>query len=297
MQRTFSRSVGMIWVLLGAACYGVVASVVKMSYADGYTGIQISAAQTTMGTLLAWLLAACRPRDWVNPLREPWWQLSLVGIFGLVLTTFFYYLALSRLDASLAIILLFQFTWITIVFDVVFRRKRPTRWQLGSAAVIVAGTVLAVGIRPEALRTTDLPGVLLGFSAAVTYSLFIYCTGRIETRMKPVQKSAVMMTAALPVIYVLYPPQVIFQAEAGGLLVWGLIAGLLGQVLPIIFFNAGIPRTGSTLASILASVELPVGMLCALWLLGEAIAPGQWLGMLVILGGIVLAERSGGDSG
>jgi drug/metabolite transporter (DMT)-like permease len=291
MKPQTERIGAVLLVLLGATCYGFLSPLIKLAFGMGYTDIQVSVSQITMGTLLLWLGVAVRPKLWSNPFREPWWQLSLVGIFGLVLTTLLLNKSLQLLDASLALIMLFQFTWITMVLDLLVNRRRPSKFQVIAAMVILSGTLCAVGLSKDTLESINPIGIALGFASACTYSLFLFFTGRIQTQLHPLMKSAVMVTAALPIVYILYPPVDVFSEGTGLLLLWGLILGTLGQMLPLLFFNIGIPRLGSTLSSILASMELPVGMIAAWLILGELISPVQWVGMLLILIGVVIAER------
>jgi drug/metabolite transporter (DMT)-like permease len=72
--------------------------------------------------------------------------------------------------------------------------------------------------------------------------------------------------------------------------VWGVLLGILGTVLPIVCFNAGIPRIGGGLAALLGSLELPVAVLVAYLLLGEPLSWWQGAGIALILAGIVAAE-------
>jgi drug/metabolite transporter (DMT)-like permease len=291
MESPSKRWGAIVLVLLGASSYGLLSPLIKLAYGMGFNNIQVSVSQITMGTILLWLGVAMRPRLWRNPFREPWWQLSLVGIFGLVLTTLLLNKSLQLLDASVSIVLLFQFTWITIVLDMLINRKRPSLYQLIAAGIILAGTLCAVGLSKDTLADLSPVGVALGLASACTYSLFLFFTGRIETGLHPLMKSAVMVTAALPIVYILYPPSEIFGPGTGGLLLWGILLGTFGQMLPLLFFNIGIPRLGSTLSSILASMELPVGMIAAWLILGELVAPVQWIGILLILLGVFIAER------
>ena len=43
--------------------------------------------------------------------------------------------------------------------------------------------------------------------------------------------SAIMLTAAMPVMYILYPPTVFVHENGSTLLLWGLLLGFLGQVV------------------------------------------------------------------
>lgn len=278
-------------ILLGASSYGVLSPTIKLAYRSGWPDLQITASQMTMGTLLVWLLVAVTPAAWSNPFRGPWIKLALHGIVGLALTNIFLNAALVELNATLAIVMLFQFTWITVLFDAWSKKRWPSAWQWGAILLILAGTVLAVGLPSTGIGHISLKGVLLGLGAAVSYSCLLFFTGRIESRLHPLMKSAYMLTATLPLIYILQPPDVLFQAGGGELVLWGLLLGFLGQVVPTIFFNIGIPRVGSSLAAMLGAVELPVAMLTALLLLGEGVLTLQWLGILLIVGGILVSEK------
>ncbi|MNI40701.1 EamA-like transporter family protein [compost metagenome] len=66
---------------------------------------------------------------------------------------------------------------------------------------------------------------------------------------------------------------------------------MLGQVIPTVAFNIGIPRIGSSVAAMLGSIELPAAVIAAFFLLGEAVVWIQWLGMGCILVGIVISEK------
>ncbi|MCL6458171.1 MAG: DMT family transporter [Gorillibacterium sp.] len=285
------RWINIMLILLGAASYGLLSPTIKLAYRDGWQGMQITTSQMTMGTVLVWLLVAVLPATWSNPFRGPWIKLAINGVIGLALTNLFLNAALTELDATLSIVLLFQFTWITVLLDAWSKKRLPSRWQWIAIAIILLGTLLAVGISSVGLANISFKGVAFGLAAGVSYSFLLFFTGRIETTLHPLMKSAFMLTAALPIIYILQPPDFLFQAGGGTLILWGLLLGFLGQVLPTVFFNIGIPKVGSSLSAMLGAVELPVAMITAFLLLGEQISLMQWAGMLLIIGGILVSEK------
>jgi drug/metabolite transporter (DMT)-like permease len=52
--------------------------------------------------------------------------------------------------------------------------------------------------------------------------------------------------------------------------------------------NAGFPSTGLGLGSIVSSLELPVSVLMAYFILSEELIALQWFGILLILAAIVI---------
>ena len=123
----------------------------------------------------------------------------------------------------------------------------------------------------------------MGLLSALTYSIFLFFTGQVVSTLPPLMNSAIMLTAAMPVIYILYPPTVFVDENGSMLMLWGLLLGFLGQVVPTVTFNIGIPRIGSALAAMLGSVELPVAVLLLICLLESRLAGLQWVGMALIL--------------
>jgi len=283
-----------VLILLGAASYGILSPFIKIAYRSGWNDGEITASQMTLGTVITWLLVLIRRKSWSNPFRAPWIKLSAVGIIGLAMTTVVYNITLMELDATLAIVLLFQFTWITVVMNAIANRRWPNRYQMAAIFLVLTGTLLAVNVFAIDWQRFSIRGIIYGLSAAFSYSLFLFLIERIKDKdtipTNPLMKSAIMLTAALVPIYWIYPPQFFVQPGAGSLLLWGLLLGTLGQVIPTLFFNIGIPRLGSSFSAMLGSVELPVAVLGALLIVGEKVVTVQWLGMLLILLGIVVSE-------
>ncbi|WP_246079680.1 EamA family transporter [Paenibacillus piri] len=286
-----ARWLAVLLVLIGASSYGLLSPVIKTAYNAGWSGMQITSSQMSMGALVLWVLVIGQRKAWSNPFKGPWIQLSLIGILGLAMCTVLYNMALSELDATVAIVLLFQFTWMTIAMEAIITRTWPRRNQWLAVAIIMLGTLLSVEVFQADWSRFTVKGLWLGLGSAAAYSFFLYMTGRILTPMHPLMKSAVMLTSALPLLYLTYPPVAFVQPGAGSLILWGLLIGTLGQVIPSITFMIGIPRIGSSLAAMLGAMELPVGIVASLFILGETVHIGQWFGMLLILAGMFLAEK------
>ncbi|ACT04242.1 DMT family transporter [Paenibacillus sp. JDR-2] len=285
---------GVVMVITAAACYGIMSPVLKLAYEHDYTFQQITVHQVGIGAALLWILLLLRPSSWSKLAfsLKHWAALAFTGIFGLSMTTILYNQTLERLDASFSIVLLFQFMWITILLESLRNRKWPTIWQWAAIVMAMAGTVLAAGLLQNKLTDMDWVGVGCGLGSALSYSLFLFLAGGVAPGYDPVFKSALMMSCGFIVILVLYGSKA-FEGgvdQQWGLLGWGLALGLLGQVMPTVFFNAGIPRVGSGLASMLGATELPVAVVSAWLILGEPITLIGTAGILLILGGIVVAE-------
>ncbi|TFE19610.1 EamA family transporter [Cohnella luojiensis] len=295
MDRSKKPLLAISLVLIGATGYGLVAAVFKLAITDGWSVTELTLYQVMSGTSLLWLALGMtrigKRGSSLSNTWQSWLRLVVIGVIGLSLTTLFYNEALSRLDASLAIVLLFQFTWITILLESIRKRAWPTRPEWLAIVCIAIGTVMAVGLLEQDISRLDGWGVLLGLLSAVTYSLFFFLSGFLSHRLDPIAKSAVMSTASLAFILLLHAPAAFTISFDGELARWGLLLGFLGTAFPFFCFNYGIPKIGSGLAALLGSMELPAAVIAAFVFLGEPLTLWQGAGIALIIAGIMAAQR------
>lgn len=271
-------------VFFGGCCYGVLSTFVKLAYSAGFSAPEVTGAQYFFGTMLIWIVFLFSKKGKLTIKQVV--ILLLSGIpFGL--TSLFYYQSLKTLDASLAIIFLFQFVWIGTIFDWVFYKKKPSKEKLVSIAVLLIGSSLAANIISGKISVLPWEGTFWGLSASLMFTTFIFLSGSIEKDTPPVLKSALLSTGALIVVYTLYPPTFLFEFSVlVGLVPFGVFLGLFGVALPPLLFSIGMPHVGPGLGTILTASELPVAVIMSSIILSEFVSWPQWIGVLLILCGI-----------
>lgn len=273
-----------ILVFLGGCCYGILSTFVKLAYSKGFSINEVLGSQFLFGVLMIWLIALC-----INEKRIRVKHVFTLLVSGTTmgLTGLFYYQSLQYIDASFAIILLFQFTWIGIFFDTVFNKVKLDRIKVVAVCLLLVGSILASGLFGTHDATFSLIGTIWGLLSAVTFATFIFVSGRVATSVHPIVKSAVMSTGGALFILVLFPPAFIVNgALMEGLWIYGGILGFFGVLLPPILFNVGMPKVGSGIGTILSASELPTAVLMSLFVLREVVTIIQWLGVIIILFGI-----------
>ncbi|GAX88724.1 EamA family transporter [Effusibacillus lacus] len=283
-------------VLAGATSYGLLGPFVKKAYNAGFTPQDVTSSQFAFALLVLAVLSFFSWRSLRQVSRRDLLRLSLLGVLSTG-TSVFYYFSLHYLPASLGIVLLFQFVWVVMVIDYLVARRKPTGLKWLSLMLVMVGTLLAVNVFAADWQKVSSVGLLLGLLSSVTYGGFLYGYEKVESRAPAVVNSFILSFASVVAIFLIFPPQFVWNGTlGGGLWMWALLIGSLGQVIPPILFNKGIPVVGGTLAGLLASIELPVAVMAAAWLLSEQVLLIQWLGILLILGGIVVAELQGRES-
>jgi len=284
---------GAILVFLGACSFGVLTTLVKISYSEGFTLAEVTGAQVFFGAIVLWLILAGRALFQNIKFQFTWqnsWKVLLTGIStGLV--SLCYYKSIQELPASIGILLLMQFTWISMLLEIIIHRKFPTRMQWISVIFILLGTYLAGNVYSLDNIPFSLEGIGYGFLAGFFYAVFIWANGRVGNALVPVQKSAMMITGSCIFIFMIFPPEFLWNGSlSAGLWSWGLVFALFGTVIPPLFYAYGIPKTGVGLSSILSSAELPVAVFFSSWLLQEKVTGLQWVGVATILFAIVVAN-------
>ncbi|WP_339149240.1 MULTISPECIES: DMT family transporter [unclassified Sutcliffiella] len=275
-------------VFLGGCCLGILSTFVKLAYAAGYSMSEVTGSQVLVGTLIIWVVTFFgRKKDFqaIQTLK-----LVLAGI-PMGLTGLLYYQSLQTLEASLAIICLFQFIWIGTLIEWIFYKKRPSSGKVLSIVILLSGSVLAAGIFGGSVESVSLQGVLWGVLAALTFSIFIFLSGIVGKDIPAIQKSALLSTGGLIVTFTLFPPVFLVDLQTViGLAPYGLILGIFGVVLPPLLFSIGMPHVGPGLGTILTASELPVAVIMSALVLSEHISVYQWVGVALILGGIMVGN-------
>ncbi|TDG37895.1 EamA family transporter [Pedobacter changchengzhani] len=284
---------GILLVFFGACSYGILSTFVKLAYRDGYSLGDVTGVQALFGAIILWSLFFVQTKTTAYKLKKtkiitPWWKMVLAGsCTGLV--SICYYQSVKLVPNSVAIILLMQFIWMTILFEFVVYKKKPTSVQLFAVLLVLGGTVLASGMLEASIHTLSLKGIGFGILAAGAYAGFLILNGKIGNEYPPLKKSALMVTGACIFIFILLPPAFLFNgALQGSLLKWGLIIAVFGTVIPPVFYADGVPRIGTAVSSILSAAELPVAVLMAAIVLNEEVSVLRWVGVVVILSAMIL---------
>jgi drug/metabolite transporter (DMT)-like permease len=303
-------------VFLGAASYGILSTFVVLAYGQGYSLGEVVGSQMMIGFALTWALSAFLRNRVKQKRQEPFAaaeravateaeaakpvatklsakQKLLLMLAGTptAITGLLYYESLRYIPASVAILLLFQFTWMGVLIQAVRLRKRPERKTYATLAILLGGTLLAAGVTEPGASGFHFGGILLGLLAAVSYTLFMLFNGKAVPTAAPVERSKWMMFGAMALVFLIFPPQFLWNGGLfGDLFLFGLLLGVFGAFIPPLLFAYGIPHIGEGLAGILGAAELPVAVLLSAVVLHEEVSALQWIGVGIVLAGVALPE-------
>jgi len=303
---------GVIFVGVGASIYGMLATFVKMSYKEGFTTSEVTTAQFVMGFLglliLNFIQTITSKKTLLSPTSKEFRMLMLAGT-SLGCTSLFYYISVQYINVSIAIVLLMQSVWFSVVVESFITKKFPNAKKIIATLIVLIGTVFATNIINLEVKI-DWHGIFWGLLAAASFTMTMFTSNTLATNLPVLRKSIIMLSGGAVIILLF-----LFFAQIGPLhfeglkhfylnftentqhirpfnysIFWtyGFILALFGTIIPPILFNLGFPNTGLGLGSIISSLELPVSVTMAFVLLGEQVLFIQWLGIILILFAIVL---------
>lgn len=276
-------------IVIGSSSYGILSTIIKLAMEHGFTTAEAVTSQYVIGFLLAIILSVITQR------ALP--KISLKGFIVIMISGFLtgttgivYGQAVHYLPASLAVVMLFQFTWIGLFLDCIIHRRRPTRPELISLVFLVAGTILAAGILDVDLSGLDWRGWAFGLAAAFSFACFMQFNSKQVEGISTIGRMTIMSLFSMIIVLVFQAPEIVTNGKLfnTSLLYFGLTLGFFGIILPIILFTIAVPKVGGGIASILSAIELPVAIIVSVIVLHEALTWIQIIGIILVLFGMML---------
>lgn len=303
MRGKRNPNLGWALIILSSLLFGLNASTSKVLVHAGFEPNFIVGFRSTATATLALILVLS-----VNPksLRLHWRELPMLILFavlGITMMQWTYTNAVARLPVGIA--LLFEYTSavsIPIINWLIFRKRASKQIWLG-IGFAMAGVVIVSQIWHSSL---DPVGVAFAFGAMGCVSFYFIMSEHIQSSRDSFSTLFYTMTISAVFWFSLTKPQLSHQPDlAAGLNLTGNLAqihvpmwvglvwlGVMGSFLPMLFNYLALRHITSTDAGLASISEVIFAFsFGAIWL-GEAISGIQLLGAVLVIAGIVLAQRS-----
>lgn len=205
-------------------------------------------------------------------------------------TSICYYTSVSMLPGAVALTLLFQYVWVSVLIECLVERKLPSRSTVVAIVIVLVGTLFAAGVFEGSIASLSPLGIVAGAGSAVFYALYLYLSGRIGVD-QPASLRAAMLPAGGLIATSLANPACYTTAFFNPL-TWPFAIGMsvIGVILPTTLINYASPKLSTGMVSIMASSELPVGILAAWALVGDTPTALTLFGAALVLAGIVFKQ-------
>lgn len=290
------RVLGFFLATVGAVLFAAKAIVVKLTYRYGIDAVTLIAFRMLFSlpffAAVAWRESRRAARGELAVLtgRERV-VLCLLGLLGYYLSSFLDFLGLQYVTASLERLILFLSPTLVVLLSA-WWLKRPVSPRQWVAMVVSYLGVILVFAQDLGHGTGShvALGALFIFGSALSYAVYLICSGELVKRVGATRLVAYAMTvsciACIVQFFVVHPPSELIQPL--GVYGYSFVHATFNTVMPVFMLMWAVALIGAPTASLLGMVG-PVSVLfLAAWLLDEPITLWQLGGTALVLCGILV---------
>ena len=218
------------------------------------------------------------------------WKFALLGVNLAVVNVTFYW-ALDTLGVGPGATIQFLAPILVLGWMVFVHRTRVRLLVWGAAAFAVVG----VGLVTQAwmLEGSAALGISAGLMSAVAYASYLLYGEYLGKTYRPVQITTWGFVFA-SVIWLAILPIWTFPTSIGTRAWIDLvIIGILGTAVPFIAGFTALRLAPSGIVGVIATAEPAIAAIAAAVMLGQALEPTQWLGVVVVVVAVATVQRLG----
>ncbi|MVW70780.1 DMT family transporter [Bordetella sp. 15P40C-2] len=289
------RTLGFLLATLGAVLFAGKAIVVKLTYRYDIDAVTLIAFRMLFSlpffAFMAWKESrrAARGELPVLTARERV-ELCLLGLLGYYISSFLDFVGLQYVSANLERLILFLSPTLVVLISAWWLKRAISRRQWFAMIVSYLGVVLVFfqDLSQGAGSNVAL-GAMFVFGSALTYSIYLICSGELVKRVGATRLVAYAMSvsciACIVQFFVVHPPSMLSQPL--GVYGYSFVHATLNTVAPVFMLMWAVALIGAPTASLLGMAG-PVSVLfLAAWLLDEPITLWQLAGTALVLCGIL----------
>ncbi len=191
------------------------------------------------------------------------------------------------IPVGLAILIFFLHPMLVAIAEPLLRGGRPTRQHLIWGLVILSGLSLTLGFDLVGL---DWRGIALALLGAVACAAMIIGNATAMRRAGTVLVNFYMVATSTVIVVALLAITGATALPGTGIGWVGIVGTGAGFTVGLLCFFAAIPLIGAVRATMISNIEPVLGILFAMAIFGEHLVPLQWLGVALVVGGLIGME-------
>jgi DME family drug/metabolite transporter len=243
---------------------------------------------------LAVLLPVLLVRRGASALRVPGrdlMQLFLLGVLGVAVSNYFYYLAIQRTNVATAIILQYTAPVWVLLYTTIRGAQRPSWRRSAAVGLAVVGCALAVGFVGSGGFRMDKIGVTAALLAAFSFA-FYNVGGHIVLARYERWKVLLWVLIGTSTFWIFVNPPWKIVAAQYNRQQWEfmLVFSLVSVLGPFSCYFAGLQHLEPTRAIVASCLEPVFSIVLTALVLGELVRPMQTVGIILVLVAIVLIQ-------
>lgn len=275
--------IGTAQIITAAVCWGTLGIFSTFLYESGFNGLQIAILRIVTAAVLILVML---PKLWSQLVKlSPghWLGLGLQSLIGVLGMTVCYVFAVIYVGAGTAVALLYTAPVFSLVFSHFLLKEHITK----QSALLALLAVIGVGLTTAGSSNSANWGIVLGLLSGVCYSLYGVLGKRAMhySHSAPLVFFTSIISSAVVLLFVPATYETFGKLMQLPSITWGYALGLslLGTVAPFLLYMKALEKLPATRASVFTIFEPLTALFLAMLLLQQALAPVQYLGVVLIL--------------
>lgn len=219
-------------------------------------------------------------------------QCLVLGMLGVAVSNYFYYVAIQRTNVACAIIIQYTAPLWVLLYVVARGQQRLTLQRVAAVGIALTGVILAIGVVGDA-QTLHLDSYGLVAAVLASFSFAFYNVGGHSILARNDRWRVLVWTlASASAFWILVnPPWKIVAAHYGrGEWTFLFVFSMVSVLGPFSLYFLGLQYLEPTRAIIASCLEPVFSILLTAALLGEGVRPIQSLGIILVLAAIVVVQ-------
>ncbi len=284
--------------VVGTLAFSGKAIIVKLAYRYGVDAVTLIMLRMLFALPVFAAMAWWASRGQTRLAGRDWLGIFLLGFSGYYLASFLDFAGLTYISASLERLILYLNPTIVMLLGLVVFKRRTTRMQLVAMAISYSGVMLVFGheitLLADGKSLNAVLGATLVFASAVSYALYLVCSGEMVKRIGSLRLVGLASTVAclccLVQFVVLRP---ISAALVAPDVIWlSLLNASVCTVLPVVLVMMAIERIGASMTAQTGMLGAMATIAMSALILGEPFTVWVAAGTALVIAGIYIFSQS-----
>lgn len=301
MQKSTKKFVvGIAIGILGIVLFSSKAVMVKLAYKYNVDSISVLLLRMAFSfpfyVAVAFLYRNKANNDQVV-LKDYCWVV-IFGVIGYYLSSYFDFVGLTYIKASLERIILFIYPTIVILLNRVFLKQAINKVQVGAILLTYIGIVIAFGKEVSISGSETYLGGFFIVLSAITYATYLAGSGWLIPKFGVVKFTSYAMLVSCFCVFVHY--SITYQTNIFGhpwqVYLLGFLIAIFATVIPSYLVSASIKMINSSNFAVIAGFGPISTIILAAIFLNEKLTILQLMGALVVIIGILIVSLKSSKS-
>jgi len=286
--------------VLGIVMFSSKAIMVKLAYNYGVDAISILLLRMLFSfpfyIVIAWIYRNQNTAD--KPYSKDYLWLIFFGFVGYYLASYFDFVGLIYIKASLERIILFLYPTIVLLLNKLFLKQQITKIQSAAIGLTYLGIIIAFSDEVVISGTDTYLGGFFILLSAITYASYLVGSGWLIPKFGVVKFTTYAMLVSCICVFIHY--SIIgeinlfsFSREVYGL---GFLIAVFATVIPSFLVSTSIKMISSSNFAIVAGIGPISTIILAVVFLNERLTLLQLFGAIIVVFGILIVSLRKGNS-